>query len=342
MEKKLNMKVLVIGLGSMGKRRVRNLIEISPDFLIYGYDVNPLRSTEASSEYNIRTTDNFDLLIKNIEFDFFIISTPPKSHMEYAYVALNRNIPAFIEASVLDKDKILSLALLASEKSVYIRPSNTLFYFPLFSELRNILLEGILGKAKFLEYHSGQSVYDWHPWEDVMDYYVSDPETSAARELVTFELTIFSQLFGDLMIIDAYVDRIGTGSLSDIIDIYNFKFKSEVIDLAIMTIQAFSSPRAIRSLFIQFELGQLFYNLEDNIIKIIYDNELRSEIIKLESSSAYSGYINPDLPYKLELEEFINGMIASESKSIDSFRNNLFMDYKIISLLEKIENLAKI
>lgn len=49
----------------------------------------------------------------------------------------------------LDKDKILSLALLASEKSVYIRPSNTLFYFPLFSELRNILLEGILGKAYF-------------------------------------------------------------------------------------------------------------------------------------------------------------------------------------------------
>lgn len=80
-----------------------------------------------------------------------------------------------------------------------------------------------------------------------MDYYVSDPETSAARKLVTFELTIFSQLFSDLMIIDAYVDRIGTGSLSDIIDIYNFKFKSEVIDLAIMTIQAFSSPKAIRS-----------------------------------------------------------------------------------------------
>lgn len=99
MEKKQNMKVLVIGLGSIGNRRIRNLIEISPDFLIYGYDVNPLRLTEASSEYNIRTTNNFDLLITNIEFDFFIISTPPKSHMEY-YVALNRNIPAFIEASV--------------------------------------------------------------------------------------------------------------------------------------------------------------------------------------------------------------------------------------------------
>lgn len=84
----------------------------------------------------------------------------------------------------------------------------------------------------------------------------------------------------------------------------------------------------------------MFYNLEGNIIKIIYDDELRSEIINLESSSAYSGYINPDLPYKLELKEFINGMIASESKSIDSFRNNLFMDYNIISLLGK--NLVKI
>ena len=59
------MKVLVIGLGSMGKRRIRNLIanDISD---IMGFDLREDRRDEALSLYNIQVSKNFDEVIKVI------------------------------------------------------------------------------------------------------------------------------------------------------------------------------------------------------------------------------------------------------------------------------------
>ena len=37
---------------------------------------------------------------------------------------------------------------------------------------------------------------DWHPWENVTDFYVSNQETNACREMVPFELTWIVDIFG--------------------------------------------------------------------------------------------------------------------------------------------------
>ena len=56
--------------------------------------------------------------------------------------------------------------------------------------------EDTLGKVANFSYHSGQYLPDWHPWERVADYYVSNPETGGAREIVPFELTWLTEVFG--------------------------------------------------------------------------------------------------------------------------------------------------
>ena len=54
--------------------------------------------------------------------------------------------------------------------------------------IKTILDEDTIGKILAFQYHMGQYLPDWHPWEDYRDVYFSKKDTSACREMVPFEL----------------------------------------------------------------------------------------------------------------------------------------------------------
>ena len=60
----ITVKFLVIGLGSMGKRRVRNLNTLGYNE-VAGFDVREDRCLEAAEKYNIKTFPEIDLALKN-------------------------------------------------------------------------------------------------------------------------------------------------------------------------------------------------------------------------------------------------------------------------------------
>ena len=80
------MRFLVVGLGSMGKRRVRCLLALKKQN-IAGFDLRKDRIKEAQKKYNIKIYNSFNLAIKNFKPDALIISTSPKFHMKYAHAS---------------------------------------------------------------------------------------------------------------------------------------------------------------------------------------------------------------------------------------------------------------
>src|ERR1700690_342629 len=68
-----------------------------------------------------------------------------------------------------------------------------------------------LGSKDFVvfnfSYHMGQCLPDWHPWEKIKDFYVSKRSTSAAREMVPFELTWVVDMMGLPKSVFAYRGR---------------------------------------------------------------------------------------------------------------------------------------
>lgn len=54
------MNVLVVGLGSMGKRRIRLLVEMYPEFTIYGVDGRRDRRDEVKTMFSIDCFENID------------------------------------------------------------------------------------------------------------------------------------------------------------------------------------------------------------------------------------------------------------------------------------------
>lgn len=184
------MKFLVIGLGSMGKRRIRNLHAHGEKDII-GFDLSAKCRAEAEKEYGIRTT----LSLKSLEQDMFdavIISTPPNAHGEYIRFALKHKKHFFTEVSTSDD----GYAEISQNKNTQLvmAPSCTLRFFAPIKLIKSFLDEGRIGKVLAFNYHVGQYLPDWHPWEDYRKVFFSRKETGACRELFPFELCWLNSL----------------------------------------------------------------------------------------------------------------------------------------------------
>ena len=187
-------KYLVIGLGSMGKRRVRCLraLGVSADD-IYGLDKRTDRCEEAKEKYNIRVVEDENQIdFENIKA--VIVSLPPDKHHIGAEIAIKHNLPVFIEASVVKKD--VEEIKEKGKTNIFIAPSCTLVYHQMIKKIKEIVDSGEYGRVSNFSYHSGQYLPDWHPWENVNDFYVSNRLTGGAREIVPFELTWIINMFG--------------------------------------------------------------------------------------------------------------------------------------------------
>ena len=123
------MRALILGLGSMGKRRIRNLKYLGVDD-ITGYDALPDRNEYARNTYGIKTLDDFSW-DRVAAFDFVLLCTPPDLHMEGAIECARRGKHFFTELNYVRHrlDELL-VVLEDSDEDLVAAPSCTLRYHP--------------------------------------------------------------------------------------------------------------------------------------------------------------------------------------------------------------------
>ncbi|NBW55991.1 MAG: hypothetical protein EBR42_11945, partial [Betaproteobacteria bacterium] len=95
------MKFLVIGLGSMGKRRIRCLQALGFQDIV-GVDVREDRRHEAQNSYGIQVHSDYAMCMNQDVFHGVVISLPPLLHVAAMQACLKHNTPFFVEASVVD------------------------------------------------------------------------------------------------------------------------------------------------------------------------------------------------------------------------------------------------
>lgn len=323
------MRFLVIGLGSMGKRRIRCLKHLGYG-QITGFDMREDRWSEAQRLYSVHTVH--DLSGVDLSgFDAFIVSTPPDLHSKYAKIAIDHGKPAFIEASVILQD---TLELQAhNQRSVFLAPSCTLLFHQAVKEISGVISSRTLGVPVNYSFHSGQYLPDWHPWESIKDFYVSKRATGGAREIVPFELTWICHLFGVPSEAKG-VFRKTTDLGVDIEDTYSFVAVHEggvIGNVLVDVVSRFGT----RSLLINFENGQIRWNWEDDYVSIFDSKQGAWRRIGLEAKLTTEGY-NQNISERMYIDEisnFIEGIRAP-----DRYLNSLARDIEILRVLEKIES----
>ncbi len=324
------MNFLVIGLGSMGQRRIRVLKKLNYKN-IYGYDINHKRAVLIEKKYKITVKKKIKDAL-NLKIDFIIISTDPKYHMEYAYLANNKKIPCFIEASVTNVDRILKLSQLSKRNKTPVYPSCTMQFNDSILKIKDILNKNKIGKLYFIKYHVGQYLPDWHPWEDYRKFYVGNKKTNGCKELIPFELSWLSNLFGIPKFINGYKKKFSDLKI-DFEDYYNFSldFKKDIhLD---MTIEILSRPVATRELKIIGSKGKIILSYDQKLLKYKNINMKNYKIFPFNSGKIVKGYINSETPYVNEVKTFLKAFKTNDQKI---FPNNLNRDYKILKLTEKM------
>jgi len=321
------MKFLVVGLGSMGKRRIRNLKQLSQNDII-GFDTKEDRCKESQSKYSIQTFTDISSALKE-KPNAMIISTPPDLHMKYAKIAIENKLHFFTEASVVQEEMNEIIQLLKISDIVGL-PSCTMRYHPIVLQVNELINSNKIGKPLAFLHHFGQYLPDWHPWEDYRKFYVSKRETGACREIVPFELVWLISTFGEIASLIATKTKVSNLDM-DIDDIYNIllEFKNGMQgNLTVDVIARFP----FRQLKILGENGVITADWSERIIKY-YTNDQGWNTIKIDDGKVEQNYIHGEGPYIEEMKNFIK-TINKEIPQPYTFEEDL----KILKLLESIES----
>ena len=329
------MKILVIGLGSMGQRRIRNLQAIG-NIEIAGLDTRYDRRKNAEDVYSIFAYASIEESMEKFKPDAFVISTSPNHHMDYAFFGLEKGIHCFIEASVTDADRIYELSKRSIDKKIVMAPSCTMRYFPGPKKIKELLDSKAIGKVILVNYQTGQYLPDWHPWESIHDYYVSKRETGGAREIVPFELTWLNPLFGNPTPRNCIIKKLSDFD-ADIDDYYQFSIEDDTGVIANIQIEVLSRPIATRELRIIGTEGQIVFSGDFTSVRVVSLRNPEWETIPLSIGTVQKGYINPEDPYIAELSDFLYS-VRKQNQAL--FPNDLNSDYKILSLLSDLEEMA--
>jgi spore coat polysaccharide biosynthesis protein SpsF (cytidylyltransferase family)/predicted dehydrogenase len=325
----IDYKVLVIGLGSMGKRRVRNLLAngILRDNII-GIDRRVDRIEEAAKNYGILTRK--EIIASDLEnCDAFVISTSPDQHLQYAQLAVENRKHMFIEASVLSEG-LEALASEAEAKKLIAFPSCTMRFFAGPRRIAQLVDQGSMGKVLAWQYQSGQYLPDWHPWEPIKDFYVSNPLTGGCREIVPFELVWLEPIFGRVVEIDARHAKL-SDMPANIDDIYMLQMSHENGVLGQLIVDVLGRA-AIRHMRITFSHGTLEWDDAAKRIRVFRVETGQWEEESVGGGTVESSYINPEEPYIEEIGSFLE---CAQNGIQPSY--NLREDIKMLNLLYAAE-----
>lgn len=330
------MRFLVIGLGSMGKRRVRNLQALGHRD-VAGFDPRVDRRNEATDKYGIAVYPDFAAAVEAFRPDALIISTAPEHHMAYAWEGLERGLSCFIEASVVEAERILELYRRTEETPVLMAPSCTMRYFPGPKKVKELIQAGVIGQPLNVNYQTGQYLPDWHPWERIEDFYVSARETGGCREIVPFELTWLNDVFGKPEPLACVKAKL-TDMNVDIDDIYHCLLRYPGGMLANVTVDVISRPQATRELRVLGTEGEIVFNADENCVRYASTGSPEWQRFDLGGGTVEQGYINPEEPYIAEMRDFVEA-VSRRDKNL--YPNTLLDDYHVLQTLYRLEELSE-
>lgn len=189
------MKFVVVGCGSMGRRRIRLLKKISSAFQIVAVDSNKERQNKVRIEFAIETFDSLESAFDIFTPDCAVISTSPLSHSSLIESCLNHNCHVFTELNLVSDNYKNNIAL-AEEKNRVLFLSSTFLYRDEICYIQNKIQ--CSNSPVNYTYHVGQYLPDWHPWENYQDFFVGDKRTNGCREIFAIEIPWILKTFGEI------------------------------------------------------------------------------------------------------------------------------------------------
>ncbi len=320
------MNIAVIGLGSMGKRRIRLMREMYPEYNIFGIDGREDRRQEAADQFGIDCYEGLVRVESNLDCVF--VCTSPLSHNSIIHDALVRGYHVFTELNLVS-DGYDDNIKLAKEKNVKLFLSSTFFY----REEIKYIRERIDNDSQWnYIYHIGQYLPDWHPWESYKVFFLGDKRTNGCREIMAIELPWLTGAFGDVIDVNVFGNQMTKLNI-DYKDNFMIQLTHENGNKGCLIVDVVS-PVAVRKLEIYSEGKYLAWNgTPDSLVEFDADDKKAVSVQLLEKTEHMDGYsaFVVENAYKNEIKEFFD-VVLNGKEPLYGFEQ----DKKILDLIDRI------
>ncbi len=197
------MNILIVGLGSMGRRRAGILARLrgtNPAFAamsISCVDQSPARL--AAAEYGGGAYPTLEAALAAGKYDAAFVCAPPLTHAAIIGALLAAGVNVFTEINLVD-DGYDELVQAAAKKGLTLFLSSTMLYRGETAYIGRSVREFTAAARRPVRYiyHVGQYLPDWHPWEKYTDFFVGNPRTGGVREILAIELPWMVTAFGGI------------------------------------------------------------------------------------------------------------------------------------------------
>ena len=324
------MNIVVIGLGSMGRRRIRLIKQFNISYKIIGVDLNKERRITSESEFGIETRDSLEDVIKNYSPKCAIICTSPLSHNKLINLCLKNNLHVFTELNLVTDGYVENIQL-AEEKNRVLFLSSTFLYREEIKQIKKLVK--MQNVRLNYTYHIGQYLPDWHPWENYKDFFVANKRTNGCREIFAIELPWLIEVFGNVK--NTVVKKSKISALNiDYDDNYMLIFEHESGHKGMLAVDIVSR-KAVRNLEIFGENLYLSWDGSAEGLKMMDIEKRKEENIRLyekvDQLNKYSKFVVENAYYD-ELVSFF-GAISNDIELI----YDLEKDKIILDLIDRIE-----
>lgn len=322
------MRVLIIGYGSMGKRRIRLLQKLVKDTEICCVDSNPQRQ-EDIRQAGLTCYADLGQALQD-PFDFAFVCTSPGHHADIILALVRHGIHVFTELNLID-DGYDEIQKAAKDSGSVVFMSSTMLYNKQIEKIDQLVRQ-TKGPLTYI-YHIGQYLPDWHPWESYKDFFIGKKETNGVREIYAIQLPWIIHTFGKIKSLSANKQRC-TGLDIDFSDSILASFTHENGNIGVFAADTVSR-KAVTSLEVIGENLHLFWNGHNDDLRIYDYEEARMVNLEVydhvEHEEGYADNINEN-QYADEIQDFLNTVYQHTVP-----RYSLEEDKYTLSIINQIE-----
>ena len=202
------MKILIAGLGSIGRRHFHNLLVLGEsDLLLY----RTLRSTLPDNElqgFPVETELGAALARQP---SVVIVSNPTSLHLDVAIPAAEAGCHLFLEKPIshsMERVPELKAAVLRAGQQAFV--GFQFRFHPGLREAKRLLEDGAIGRLLSARAHWGAYLPGWHPWEDYRQGYSARSDLGGGVILtLCHPLDYLRWLLGEVSALWAFTGHLG-------------------------------------------------------------------------------------------------------------------------------------
>lgn len=271
------MKFMIAGLGSIGRRHLRNLVALGErDILLYRTHQSTLPDQELAGFATEK--DLAEALAQKP--DAVIVANPTACHLDVALPAAQAGCHLLLEKPISDTldDRVAELQEAVDSQGLKVLVGFQFRFHPTLMQVHDLIQSESLGRPLSFRVHWGEYLPGWHPWEDYRQSYAARKDLGGGVvNTLSHPLDYVRWLFGEVASLSGTTAHVSDLEL-DVEDVAEITLGFESGVVGSVHLDYFQRPPE-HTLAINFERGMVRWDNSDGAAQVYRVEDERCETL---------------------------------------------------------------